>query len=107
MLTDDEFGGVEGERCFMEENDQRITRIKVYPLLTHALKKLTKVNMSNMPTSGAALWRRLTGLRGLLGQLRAQEDKLGGYRMEATFTGRWSEWHQAASVVCTPEGLAR
>lgn len=91
----------------MREGDGSITRIKVYPLLTHALKKLTKVNMSWVPSNGTKLWRRVAGLRALLERLRAQEDKLGGYRIEATISGTWSRWREAADCVCTPEGLVR
>ena len=84
-----------------------ITKIKVYPLLTHALKKLSTVNMRYMPMTGHELDYRVRGLRKLLETLQQRPHELGGYRMEVTVSGVWSQVRDVANGMCTPEGLTR
>ena len=81
------------------------SKIKVYPLLTHALKKWTAVSFSAMPQTGRQLQRKLENLRAIKDVLRARAAELGGYRIEVTFTGVWEAIKENVEIWCTPYGL--
>ena len=83
------------------------SKIKVYPLITHVLKTQTGINLAGMPQTGCQLETKMAGLRGVLKKLRTLEATLGGYRIEATFSGQWEMAKDFAAFACTPLGLRR
>lgn len=102
---EENFGSIEVKGVIAGDFNGHVSKIKVYPLLTHCLKKWTDTDFSGMPTSGRALERKVTNLQGFLKELQSRAKELGGYRMEITFTGAWEEMKSRVLAWCTPQGL--
>ncbi len=90
----------------MADENGEVRRIKVYPLLTHALKKYTDMNLGMLPFTGRQMERKLLALQRLKSTLEANQGDLHGYRIEITCRGSFERMHQALDFFCSPRGLA-
>ena len=101
------WGSVEVKRICYSDEFGEVRRVKVYPLLTHALKHETHLYLGAMPYTGRQLERRLLHLQKLKTHLQTVQPLLGGYRIELTCHGIWEKMQSSVDFFCTPEGLAR